>query len=135
MESTINRYHWLLALDILGILIASLFSFFLNYPIRGRLIFLIATIMSQIISIHFMSYLFIKNRRQQSNSKFGQRVAIIVDVLSTFIFFSFQSVKLPDYLQVLWTISYLVCIAGFFITIYFCTYWIARWFEFNCMKK
>ncbi|GEP24245.1 hypothetical protein LDI01_18380 [Lentilactobacillus diolivorans] len=90
---------------------------------------------SLIISIHFMTYLFIRDREQQVDSKLGRQVAFACDILFTFVLFSFQSIELQGYLRVIWTISYLVCMSSFFIAIYFCVYWITNGLEHYFRKK
>ncbi|MFD1125726.1 hypothetical protein ACFQ22_10235 [Lentilactobacillus raoultii] len=135
MASTIRRYRWLSVLDVLGILMALLFAFFLNTTPEKKLIFFVLASGSLIISVHSMTYLIAQDRKGLSNSKLGRRVAFGCDILFTFIFFSFQSIKLPDYLQAAWTISYLVCTSSFFLTIFFLVYWITSWVQRKLQRK
>lgn len=119
----------------MGVLIAYFFANFLNYPLDKRLLFFLLAGVSLIISIHFMTYLFIRDREQQVDSKLGRQVAFACDILFTFVLFSFQSIELQGYLRVIWTISYLVCMSSFFIAIYFCVYWITNGLEHYFRKK
>lgn len=118
MGKTIKQHKWLYALDILSILIAYFFSIFLDNSLEKRLVIFILAGGSLLISIHFMAYLFIRDRKRQADSRLGKQIALICDALFTFILFSFQSVKLPGYLETFWTVSYLICIGSFFIAIY-----------------